>query len=91
MNVTTNPQTVTGPGRAAQARKRAVRRVMKRIVYATLALGVIAAIAIAWMPRPVPAEMATVSRGPLRVTVDEDGQARVKDRYVVSAPPVLDQ
>ena len=25
-------------------------------------------------------------RGPLRVTVDEDGQARVKDRYVVSAP-----
>jgi HlyD family secretion protein len=30
--------------------------------------------------------MATVSRGPLRVTVDEDGQARVKDRYVVSAP-----
>jgi HlyD family secretion protein len=25
-------------------------------------------------------------RGPLDVTVDEDGQARVKDRYVVSAP-----
>jgi HlyD family secretion protein len=32
--------------------------------------------------------MAVAARGPLRVTVDEDGQARVIDRYVVSAPLV---
>jgi HlyD family secretion protein len=31
-------------------------------------------------------ESATVTRGPLTVTVDEEGQTRVKDRYVVAAP-----
>jgi HlyD family secretion protein len=72
--------------RAAQARRRARRRVLKRSVYTLGGIGVVAAITVAWMPRPVPAEIATATRGPLRVTVDEDGQARVKDRYVVSAP-----
>jgi HlyD family secretion protein len=38
------------------------------------------------MPQPVPVETALVVQGPLRITVDEDGVARVKDRYVVSAP-----
>jgi HlyD family secretion protein len=61
-------------------------RTIKRIAYAVGALGVVAAIVIAWMPRPIVVEAAAATRGPLRVTVDEDGQARVKDRYVVSAP-----
>jgi HlyD family secretion protein len=30
--------------------------------------------------------MAAVTRGPLRVTIDEDGRTRVKERYVVSSP-----
>ena len=37
-------------------------------------------------PRGVPVEVATVTRGPLVVTVDEEGMTRVKNRYVVSAP-----
>ena len=37
-------------------------------------------------PRPVPVEIATVTRGPLVVTVDEEGMTRVRNRYVVSAP-----
>ena len=36
--------------------------------------------------RWVPVEVVTAGRGELEVTVDEDGRARVKDRYVVSAP-----
>jgi HlyD family secretion protein len=74
------------PSREIQSRRRAIRRLLKRVVYGILGAGVLATIAIAWMPRPLPAETALVSRGPLRVTVDEDGIARVKDRYVVSAP-----
>jgi HlyD family secretion protein len=31
-------------------------------------------------------ETGLIARGPLRVTVDEDGETRVRDRYVVSAP-----
>ncbi|MFO0577784.1 MAG: HlyD family efflux transporter periplasmic adaptor subunit [Polyangia bacterium] len=67
-------------------RKRVVWRWIKRVLYSLLGLGVVAAIVVAWLPKPVSVEVATVVRGPMRVTVDEDGQARIKDRYVVSAP-----
>ena len=50
--------------------------------------GVAAAGLLVWAfaPRPVEVEIATVTRGPFRKTVDEDGKTRVRDRYVVSAP-----
>jgi len=34
----------------------------------------------------VPVETAVVQRGPLLVTVDEEGRTRVRDRFVVAAP-----
>jgi HlyD family secretion protein len=50
--------------------------------------GVIAAGLMVWAfaPRPVEVETASVTRGPFRKTVDEDGKTRVRERYVVSAP-----
>jgi HlyD family secretion protein len=46
----------------------------------------VALIVIGLWPRPIPVEVASVTRGPLVVTVDEEGMTRVKNRYVVSAP-----
>ena len=46
----------------------------------------IALIVVGLWPSPVQVEVATVARGPLVVTVDEEGMTRVKNRYVVSAP-----
>ncbi len=46
----------------------------------------VALIVVGLWPRAVPVEVGTVSRGPLVVTVDEQGMTRVKNRYVVSAP-----
>src|SRR5262245_21582626 len=43
-------------------------------------------LAIALWPRAIPVETATVTRGPLVVTIDEEGRTRVRDRFVVSAP-----
>ncbi|MYF04262.1 MAG: RND transporter, partial [Holophagales bacterium] len=37
-------------------------------------------------PQAVPAELAQVTRGPLEVTIDEEGETRVRDRFVISAP-----
>ncbi|NUP12389.1 MAG: efflux RND transporter periplasmic adaptor subunit [Polyangiaceae bacterium] len=65
---------------------RTISRWLKRALLVALAVGGIAAIAKSLMPKPVPVDVATVANGPLTVTVDEDGKARVKDRYVVSAP-----
>jgi HlyD family secretion protein len=58
----------------------------ERVIAAAVALGLVAALAYAFLPGPVPAELGAVVRGPLVVTVDQDGKTRVRDRYVVSAP-----
>lgn len=42
--------------------------------------------AVALWPSPVPVEVVPVGRGPLVVTVDEEGETRVRSRYVVSSP-----
>lgn len=48
------------------------------------AIGVLVAYAL-W-PSPIPVETAKVTRGPLQVTVDQEGETRVHDRFVISAP-----
>ena len=50
------------------------------------ALTLVGALLFAFSPRPVAVEVARATRGPLCVTVDEDGRTRIKERYVVSAP-----
>ena len=49
-------------------------------------LGVGAVVALAFWPETVGVDVARVTRGPLVVTVDEEGRTRVRDRFVVSAP-----
>lgn len=61
-------------------------RIIRRVVGALFALGVVALIVVASLPKPVPVDTAEVVRGPLEVTVDEDGRTRVEDRFVVDAP-----
>lgn len=55
------------------------------LIWLVLALAS-AALYFALQPRPLEADFAEVSRGPLRITLDEEGETRVRDRYVVSAP-----
>ncbi len=43
-------------------------------------------VALALRPRPIPVDVATVERGALEVTLDEEGETRVRERFVVSAP-----
>src|SRR3954470_22808660 len=47
---------------------------------------VIALVVFGLWPKPIAVEIASVTRGPLSVTVNEEGMTRVKNRYVVSAP-----
>ncbi len=61
-------------------------RWLKRIVLGLILAAIVATLVWAMWPKPVPVEVATVGRGPLIVTVDEDGRARVEDRYLVTAP-----
>lgn len=67
-------------------RKRKVAQLIRRIL-AFVATGlVVGAIVFAWLPKPVPVDVAKVINQSFEVTIDEDGKTRVKDRYVVSSP-----
>ncbi len=65
----------------ARARKRS------RLVL-TLAAGLLvaAALAAAFWPRPLMVDLGEVTRGPMQVTIDEEGRTRVAEAYVVSTP-----
>lgn len=51
-----------------------------------IALAVAGGLAFGFMPRPIPVELASAVRGPLKVTVEEEGKTRVMERYVIVAP-----
>ena len=46
----------------------------------------IAGIGYSFVPEPKEVDLATVDRGTVRVTVDEDGKTRIREKYVVSTP-----
>ncbi|HET9226715.1 MAG TPA: efflux transporter periplasmic adaptor subunit, partial [Thermoanaerobaculia bacterium] len=58
----------------------------KRIALSSLLLGIAALTALAFRPGRVPVETAAAARGPLRVTIEEEGETRVRHRFVISAP-----
>jgi HlyD family secretion protein len=61
--------------------------VTRRHLAAALALCLVAAVVtLALRPAALEVETAVAAVGPLRVTLDEEGETRVHDRYVVSAP-----
>jgi HlyD family secretion protein len=58
----------------------------RRSVIVLIALGIAALIVWALLPQPVPVDMATIKKGPLEVTVEDEGVTRIREVYTVSAP-----
>lgn len=56
----------------------------KRLWMAIIVIGGL--LAVAMWPRSVAVETAVIGRGPMMVTVDEEGRTRVRDRFIVAAP-----
>ena len=80
-----NPAPPTAP-RPASAPKPPNRHRVRRWIPYLGALLLIALLVAGLWPQPVPVETALVSRGLLRVTVNEEGKTRIRQRYQVSAP-----
>ncbi len=68
----------------AKSRSRASNR--RRLVLAAATAVLVVLVVLALRPSPVPVDVAAVSRGPLEVTLEEDGETRVRQRYVIPAP-----
>ena len=58
----------------------------RRWLWLVLIVIVGALILLALRPSAVEVDLAAVGRGVLRVTLDEEGETRVRERYVISAP-----
>jgi HlyD family secretion protein len=63
-----------------------VRGNLRRLVYILLAAGLAGLLVYGFLPKPVDVDAASATRGPLLVTVDEDGKTRIREKYIVSAP-----
>jgi HlyD family secretion protein len=58
----------------------------KKVAVWIFVVAVVGLLALALRPKPLPVEVAVVDRARLEVTIDDEGETRVRDRYVVSAP-----
>ncbi|WP_138437608.1 efflux RND transporter periplasmic adaptor subunit [Marinobacter shengliensis] len=58
----------------------------KRLFWSLIAVVIVVIFAFILRPEPVWVDLSTAQRGPLEVTVVEEGKTRVKDRYLVSSP-----
>ncbi|MCO5414822.1 MULTISPECIES: efflux RND transporter periplasmic adaptor subunit [Ralstonia] len=58
----------------------------KSLTLAGAALALAVALTYALWPVPAAVDTGRVTRGPLQITIDEDGEIRAHDRYVITAP-----
>ena len=64
----------------------AQNRLRRQRLIIAAGLGIAALLWILLRPTPVLVEVAKATRGPMRVTIDEDGETRAHDRFVIAAP-----
>lgn len=62
------------------------RTTRRSMLWGTLTAATVLGLAVSFWPRSVVVDIVAAERGPLLVTVDDEGQTRVRDVYVVSAP-----
>lgn len=80
---TRTQSSLASPAATRTQRARRMRR------WIAIALGAVALTVLVWLlfaPDPVQAELTRVTQGPLQVTVNNQGQVRVHDKYIVAAP-----
>ncbi len=63
-----------------------MRNIGSKLFVLLLVAAIVVALGYAFVPQPVDVDLAKVERGTVRVTVDEDGKTRIREKYVVSAP-----
>src|SRR5690242_18762334 len=62
------------------------KRSRRKILWLALGVGLIVLAWTIWRPSPIAVQTANVIRGPMRVTVNEEGETRARDRFTVAAP-----
>ncbi|MBN1472044.1 MAG: efflux RND transporter periplasmic adaptor subunit [Syntrophaceae bacterium] len=58
----------------------------RRIFIISIVLIVAALLVYGFLPKTRDVEIVSVTRGPLQITIEEEGRTRLKDRFTISAP-----
>ena len=61
-------------------------KLRRSIFWFAILLFILAGLLIAFRPQPISVDLIKVEQGPLIVTVEEEGETRIKDVYMLSAP-----
>lgn len=62
------------------------RRLVRFLKWAVPLVVVAGLVTLAFLPRPVEVDLGEVTRGPMRLTINEDGVTRVRERFEIAAP-----
>ena len=62
------------------------RKTHRRLLWAAIVLAASAAIVVVLYPSPLVVDSQPVERGALQVIIEEEGETRARDRFVVAAP-----
>lgn len=63
-----------------------MKKLLRRLPLILFALAIVGGIVYGFVPKPVPVDLRPVTRGSMKVTIDEDGRTRVKQQYIVTTP-----
>jgi HlyD family secretion protein len=63
-----------------------MKSTLRKLMILAVAAAILAAVGYGLIPEPVEVDLAEIARGAIRVTVDQDGKTRIRERYVVSTP-----
>lgn len=63
-----------------------MRLSLGKLLIAAFGLALVVGVVYGFLPRPIDVDLGEVTRGPLMVTVDEDGKTRIRDKYIISMP-----
>jgi HlyD family secretion protein len=59
---------------------------VRRVLLAVFTVAAGGGLVYVFLPAPAAVDLAAAGRGPLRLTVDQEGKTRIKERYVITAP-----
>lgn len=63
-----------------------MRKLIEKLIWPTVAVVLVGVIAYGFLPEPIPVETVVAKRSSLQVTVNDDGETQVREKYIVSAP-----
>ncbi len=63
-----------------------MKSTFRKLSLLLVAVAIVAAVGYGFVPEPKEVDLAQIENGTIRVTVDQDGKTRIRERYIVSTP-----